>query len=820
MIFSQFNLRCLLILVMGWTVDTRAATVFEADFQGSILQANTTVTNLDTGTEIGSWAAANPPNINVYADSTGVQKALCPDSNGNGGYSLAANFSGPVLLSSNVTIRLLLARGRVSSPGTGKEFTLTGYDGAGNASFDLKVFANENQAAGTNGALYWNNGTIYTNWFGTNFSNAGDIRNFTVSSNGYATNSMSALQIVLQPNGYVVSLDSSNVGTFNWVSSVLPYNGSPVSLSQISIVGGSGAGDWFDNFVVTGVQTGVLTNGFVSVAPESRAQLITDWGFDIKGTSGYNLTPAYAQTLYVTNHMTMLRVPIHGETNNPAHPAAGVIIGSYYADELYAMTNARAADSNVVFFASKKLAGQGSFPAWTKNASGVIPYQYALMLADYLEFMYTNGFTINVLGIDNERMYNEGNITPATYEGVITNLQALSESRGFPMPGRLIAPENYSPDYNWLETLTDSGWGGTVNIVGTHYYPESRPLAALQTLVGAGGARPDWQSEVHWDNSSGDVIDNGERTLATLFDCTDTGLSGYVWWAYTHSGVQGGIEEAFTVSTIQSHPVATTGTSGDITTPGLLFSRAFRSGTNLVVWVVNNSTSTYSGCQISTSQGSFLGTPLCTQWNLDATNIISTELQSTTNFAFDLPPATISEITVNYQSPVTNSGPQLAAVPNRILTAGQNLTIINVVTESNVPPGQFTWSIMAPVAGLAIDTNGVVRWRPTIAESPGAYVLTETVSDNETPNLSATQQFTVTVLLPSNPSFSSPVFSAGQLQTQIAGSAGPDYVLQGSTNLSGWTTLLTTNPAALPFTLTLPDSTLAPQQFFRIVLGP
>lgn len=153
----------------------------------------------------------------------------------------------------------------------------------------------------------------------------------------------------------------------------------------------------------TGLHATTLSGDTV-ISPEDQRQLITDWGYDIKeGGKAAGLTPAYAQSLFQTDNMTCLRLAVYGGSVFPAHPASGTIIASYYADTLVAMTNARAARSNVVFFADKKLESPDSFPDWVKDTNGIIPAQYAMLLADYLGFMQTNGFTIDILGIDLEQ---------------------------------------------------------------------------------------------------------------------------------------------------------------------------------------------------------------------------------------------------------------------------------------------------------------------------------------------------------------------------------------------------------------------------------
>lgn len=52
----------------------------------------------------------------------------------------------------------------------------------------------------------------------------------------------------------------------------------------------------------------------------------------------------------------------------------------------------------------------------------------------------------------------------------------------------------------------------------------------------------------------------------------------------------------------------------------------------------------------------------------------------------------------------------------------------------------------------------------------------------------------------------------------VGGQVGPDYELQASSDLTNWTTLLTTNPAVLPFHFEDPDPVSFSQRFYRIRL--
>jgi hypothetical protein len=94
------------------------------------------------------------------------------------------------------------------------------------------------------------------------------------------------------------------------------------------------------------------------------------------------------------------------------------------------------------------------------------------------------------------------------------------------------------------------------------------------------------------------------------------------------------------------------------------------------------------------------------------------------------------------------------------------------------------------------------------------------MDDNGTPNLSATQSFSVTVIQPVKPVVNSYSASNGHFGLSVSGDVGPDYTLLASTNLMQWTPLWTNNPAVLPTWLADPQAMTNDHQFYRVVLGP
>lgn len=264
---------------------------------------------------------------------------------------------------------------------------------------------------------------------------------------------------------------------------------------------------------------------------DNPGELIDIFFYDIKQGNRNLKNANEANEIFNIDDANGLRIPIRGEDNIPAHPSAGTVVDNLYTDILTSInlaTQARAGKP-LKIFASKKLQGQTSFPSWVKDANGIIPAQYAILLADFIEFMNSKNIKIDYLGIDNEFVYNEGNITPQKYAQTIAELRILATARGFDMP-LLVGYEDSGPDKrNWVKNLIDNGWGDTMDIYGTHYYPQFRPKDKLINDLALIGNRPFWSTEPHWDKKA-DVNDFDEaeagmvhfgikRTLECLVSC-------------------------------------------------------------------------------------------------------------------------------------------------------------------------------------------------------------------------------------------------------------------------------------------------------------
>lgn len=166
----------------------------------------------------------------------------------------------------------------------------------------------------------------------------------------------------------------------------------------------------------------------------------------------------------------------------------------------------------------------------------------------------------------------------------------------------------------------------------------------------------------------------------------------------------------------------------------------------------------------------------------------------------------------------TNTAPTLAAISDRTVTAGSTLIFTNSASDTDQPPQRLTFSIPAGPAGASVDPDtGVFTWRPAMAEA-GTNTISIAVTDDGSPNLTATQTFNVEVNLAPPPSVQPAGFTNGQFQLLIGGATGPDYFIQASSNLVNWTTVDTNLSAVVPFLWT--DTNPFPRRFYRVLLGP
>jgi len=175
-------------------------------------------------------------------------------------------------------------------------------------------------------------------------------------------------------------------------------------------------------------------------------------------------------------------------------------------------------------------------------------------------------------------------------------------------------------------------------------------------------------------------------------------------------------------------------------------------------------------------------------------------------------------------SAAMNQALTLNPIPNTNLTAGQPWALSISVADPYVPPATLVWSLASAPAGAAIDPlAGVLTWRPAAAQANSTNLFTVQVADSETPSLSATQSFYVTVSPIAQPQLSAVAFTNSWPQLLVRGATGPDYVIQVSTNLSrasNWISVFTNRAPVPPFYWTDTAGSNSESRFYRVVLSP
>jgi hypothetical protein len=95
-----------------------------------------------------------------------------------------------------------------------------------------------------------------------------------------------------------------------------------------------------------------------------------------------------------------------------------------------------------------------------------------------------------------------------------------------------------------------------------------------------------------------------------------------------------------------------------------------------------------------------------------------------------------------------NQAPQLAVIPDKVVTEEQTLTFWVSASDADLPANGLSFSLQpgAPLGVTIGASSGVFTWTPTEAQGPSTNKITVRVTDNGVPSLSATQSFTVVVL--------------------------------------------------------------------------
>ena len=168
-----------------------------------------------------------------------------------------------------------------------------------------------------------------------------------------------------------------------------------------------------------------------------------------------------------------------------------------------------------------------------------------------------------------------------------------------------------------------------------------------------------------------------------------------------------------------------------------------------------------------------------------------------------------------------NHPPVFTPVTNQFTGAGQTLLVTNSATDPEAPPQILSFSLLNGPTGASVNSaNGIFSWRPKVNQADSTNGVAVRVSDNGAPNLTATQNFLVTVGRLALPSLASPSLNQGHFQMTVNGDFGPDYQVWSSTNLTTWQMLLQTNSPLLPFVWSDSNVLNFSSRFYRVTILP
>ncbi len=276
----------------------------------------------------------------------------------------------------------------------------------------------------------------------------------------------------------------------------------------------------------------------------------------------------------------------------------------------------------------------------------------------------------------------------------------------------------------------------SLTVTNTAGEPNIHSVTVGYALTGPSGSTIDTNGVIRWTPTVGQVP--GLYPFTTVvsnsnpYDVMNPQLSATNSFTVTvnaiHNGPVLGVVSNRVVNELTLLTVTNAATDNDIPALPLSYTLAVTNvGDNSVV----------TNASINTN-GVITWTPGQTQ--SPSTNVFTTVVSDGSLGATNSFTVTVTEV---------NIAPTLPVQSNRTLVGTQSLTVTNTAGEPNIHSVTVGYALTGP-SGSTIDTNGVIRWTPTVGQVPGLYPFTTVVSNSNpydvmNPQLSATNSFTVTV---------------------------------------------------------------------------
>ena len=442
---------------------------------------------------------------------------------------------------------------------------------------------------------------------------------------------------------------------------------------------------------------------------------------------------------------------------------------------------------------------------------------YASYLKKFADYTASNGAPLRAISIQNEPDW------ATTYESCVWNssqfLSFFRTNAAAIGSTPVMMPESLGYNFSYSDaTLNDFVAVTNVDLIGGHLYG----VTTIQDYPNAHNkGKPTWMTE-YLENDQ--TIESAIETARQIHDCLTTGnMSAYIWWKCLGDAnglvdASGVIQKRGFVMSQFSRFVRPGHIRLGTTNLGSGFVSAYRNtnATQFAIVAINNTSLAFNQTITLTN----FPTAMVTPWITSASQSLAAQspfVVSNGTFTYTLPPESI----VTFAGQL-NTSPVFASVGARTVNPGVTVFITNAVTDPDLPGQTLAFSFLTAPANATLTSlnasNALFTWRPLISQAASTNAIKVKVIDNGTPNLSATNNFVITVNQASQPALNSIAFGS-QVSLLATGMIGPDYSLLGSSNLVNWQTLFTTNPAAMPVTFTDTNRS-ANARFYRLQLGP
>jgi glucuronoarabinoxylan endo-1,4-beta-xylanase len=470
------------------------------------------------------------------------------------------------------------------------------------------------------------------------------------------------------------------------------------------------------------------------------------------------------------------------------------------------------------------------------SENNITNLNYASQLANYVAAMNSQGINLYAISVQNEpdasvNTYDACQWTGAQIHDFVTNLSGALAAKGVGS-AKIILPESQ----NWADphdlagpSMSDPNVAADVGIIADHNYDGANGPA---NLVKNNFGKALWETEVSQLGGETSDIANGVYYAQRIFlFMTVAQVNAWHYWWIVPFGSETGLmtqnagttKRMFTIGNYSRFVRPNFYRISATSTQQSALISAYKDSTSPAFAIVVVNTNVATDVIQTFNLNNFTAASV-TPWITSSTLSLAQQTAvNVTNSSFTYTVPAMSVVTFAGQASPPNTAPTVAPIADQTINAGVTLVVTNVATDIDFPPQALTFSLLAAPTNATLitanGTNGIFTWRPLVSQADTTNLVSVQVTDSGTPNLTATNNFTVTVNPLVRPVLGSIAVSSGQISMVVNGTQGPDYTLLTSTDLINWQTLFTTNSPLMPLMMTDTNGADA-IRFYRIQLGP